>query len=152
MQAERLGDGRLVLRGVLDSTPDAVRQALRDVRGHLADHRPEPPSDASWEIVVAEVLNNIVEHAYETRPGGEIRLQLAFTAISLQAEFTDFGRAMPCNCVPAGAPADLDVPRDALPEGGFGWFLIRSLCSRLDYVHAAGENRLQLEVPLAPQG
>jgi serine/threonine-protein kinase RsbW len=152
MEAERLDDGRLVIRCVLDSTAEAVRQVLRDVRRQLDGQFSAQPADATWEIVVAEVLNNIVEHAYATRPGGEIRVVLAFAAETLEADFVDFGRAMPRCTVPSGAAADLDVPRDALPEGGFGWFLIRTLCSRLDYAHTEGENRLHLEIPLAQQG
>jgi len=149
MEAERLTGDRLSITCEIDSTPDAVRSALRQIHEHLSAAEPTQGTDPSWEIVVAEVLNNIVEHAYQERPGGEIRVCLHFSPGTLHAEFTDFGRPMPQEAPPEGKPADLDVPVEDLPEGGFGWFLIRTMTTQLDYAHTDGANLLKLEIPLA---
>ena len=46
--------------------------------------------------------------------------------------------------LPEGTAPPAVTPRESLPEGGFGWFLIRALTERLDYARADGENRLTL--------
>ena len=47
------------------------------------------------------------------------------------------------------AEADLDVAREDLPEGGFGWFLIRQLAWDVRYVREGRTNRLFLAIDLA---
>ncbi len=151
MQAEWLDSDRLSIQCSLDSTAEAVRGALGDIGTHLNTLAPCQGQDTTWELVVAEVLNNIVEHAYQEQPGGEIRVELVFSTGAMQAQFTDFGRPMPNETPPEGKEADLDVPTEDLPEGGFGWFLIRSLSTRLDYERRNDANRLCLEIPLGCQ-
>lgn len=141
--------GGVALRFTLESRPEHVSDALRAVRGIVERGGHVPPQDDTWELVVAEVLNNIVEHAYSDSREGEIHVVLEFRPTCLRAAFTDFGRAMPDHAVPEGAVADLNVTREALPEGGFGWFLIRSLTSDLSYRHVDGANHLNVEMPLA---
>jgi serine/threonine-protein kinase RsbW len=46
---------------------------------------------------------------------------------------------MPNLQLPQGAPADLS-DLDDLPEGGFGWFLIRAMTSDLVYHRTGGQN------------
>ncbi|WP_425071816.1 ATP-binding protein [Sagittula sp. S175] len=148
MFAETLEDDRLSIQGILPSTPDAVTAALRDLRAHMTAVPALAHLDPSWEIVLAEVLNNIVEHAYANCPEGEIRFQITVAPTLLQAEFCDCGRAMPNGAPPQPKPANLDVPSEDLPEGGFGWSLIHALVSRLDYTRSDGHNHLALEMPL----
>ncbi|WP_421905181.1 ATP-binding protein [Mameliella sp.] len=132
----------------MDSTAEDVRATLTGINALLQGQEMAPPPDSNWELVVAEVLNNIVEHAYKDRAGGDILLRLVFAADRLSVESTDFGLPMPSGTPPSGAPADLDVPVEDLPEGGFGWFLIRSLSENLDYRHDGDSNRLRLSIPL----
>lgn len=148
MQAERLKDGAIQICCRLDSTAEDVRATLTGINGLLQDHQMAPLPDNNWELVVAEVLNNIVEHAYEDRAGGEILLRLVFAPARLALEFTDFGLPMPNGTLPFGAPVDLDVSEQDLPEGGFGWFLIRTLAEDLDYHRDGDRNRLTLSIPL----
>ncbi|WP_420328037.1 ATP-binding protein [Mameliella sp.] len=148
MQAERLEDGAFLVCCRMDSTAEDVRATLTGINALLQGQEMAPPPDSNWELVVAEVLNNIVEHAYEDRAGGDILLRLVFTPDRLSVESTDFGLPMPSGTPPSGAPADLDVPVEDLPEGGFGWFLIRSLSENLDYRHDGDSNRLRLSIPL----
>ncbi|WP_372605603.1 ATP-binding protein, partial [Actibacterium sp.] len=58
-------------------TPESVRAALNGVRGWLSqgDYCDESCGDA--ELVLAELLNNIAEHAYAQAPGGPVELSLA---------------------------------------------------------------------------
>jgi serine/threonine-protein kinase RsbW len=38
--------------------------------------------------------------------------------------------------------------QDDLPEGGFGWFLIRELTKDLQYVRHEDQNRLTFSIPI----
>ncbi|MBP0481554.1 ATP-binding protein [Sagittula salina] len=147
MIAERLEGDVFSIHGTVAAVPDAVTAALLEIRQHLVqDGTARAPH---WEIVVAEVLNNIVEHAFENHLGGEITLRLDFRPAGLCASFRDNGHAMPGGMLPPSPTADLDVPRADLPEGGFGWQLIRGFARRIDYHRRDGCNHLELDIPLA---
>lgn len=99
------------------------------------------------EIVMAEALNNIVEHAYaDSQDGaGEIEISVGLDSDGLECCIADRGRAMPNLQLPAGAPHLLTDDSD-LPEGGFGWFLIRSLVQDLQYSRQDNQNQLRFRV------
>ena len=94
------------------------------------------------EIVLAEALNNIVEHAYAGAPG-QIDISLRLDGAALSCHIADRGRAMPNLALPLGVLRDLG---DDPPEGGFGWFLIHSLAQSLTYARQDGQNCLRFEL------
>ncbi len=96
------------------------------------------------EIALAEAVNNIVEHAYARRTPGQIRLRYDLGNSELRLDLDDDGTPYPDGQLPTGAPADLDVAVPDLPEGGFGWFLIRTLTRDLSYVRKDNRNSLIL--------
>ena len=96
------------------------------------------------EIVLAEVLNNIVEHAYAERQG-EITIEVSKGPAGIGCRILDTGAAMPGLALPEGTLAPHDP--DDLPEGGFGWFLIRSLTEDLRYSRQSGMNELSFRLP-----
>lgn len=130
------------LKLVFQADPVSVRQALEgmltcpplsclggDVRG-------------TAQLVLAEVLNNVAEHAYGDA-GGKVEIRLWLDPDALHCLIVDEGRAMPGGQLPEGRlPGGPRVALDDLPEGGFGWHLIRSLCAELSYVRVDGQNRL----------
>jgi len=59
----------------------------------------------------------------------------------LDCRVLDDGRPMPEGRLPCGRE-DWPTARDQLPEGGFGWFLIRTLAMDLCYNRIEGRNRL----------
>lgn len=119
--AVRQGLGTLCETSTLRSLPEAAR--------HNA------------ELVLAEVLNNIVEHAYgRANPTGRIELTVRAIAGGLVFRIVDCGRAMPQALWPAGHLPRPD-PHDP-PEGGWGWHLIRSLSHDLRYSRIGGQNQL----------
>lgn len=95
------------------------------------------------ELVLAEVLNNIVEHAY-ARHSGEIEVTLSRDARGILCEIADTGLPMPHEGLPAGQLPALDG--DDLPEGGFGWHLIRTLSRDLEYRREGGKNLLRFRL------
>ena len=55
---------------------------------------------------------------------------------------------MPGESIPDPKEPDLDVSTADLPEGGFGWGLIRTLSSGLSYRRMSERNRLAFRIPL----
>ncbi len=102
------------------------------------------------EIVLAEVVNNIVEHAYEGLPPGQVLVSGKAAKGTLQLQVADQGKALPDGRLPAGKPADVSGPVSDLPEGGFGWFMIRTLTRDIRYRRDGGSNRLDLTFDLIP--
>ena len=130
------------------STASEVRQTLISVIGELRAFGVSQPDLEAAEVVLAECMNNIVEHAYAQQPGQRFELKLLLTSVSLFCRVEDQGHPMPGLTMPPGRLADLSSELDELPEGGFGWFLIRELTSDLDYAHTNGLNRLSFQIPL----
>ncbi len=122
--------------------PSSVRDGLR-----RAMHSPPlvalaQEDRSTAEIVLAEILNNIAEHAYSAGEG-PIRLWLGWAEGRLSCRIEDEGLPMPGGSPPVGRPPR---PED-LAEGGFGWHLIRSLAADLAYERARGVNRLCFTLP-----
>jgi serine/threonine-protein kinase RsbW len=128
----------------LVATPLAVRAALLTMfaRPPLCDLGTAARGVA--ELVLAEVLNNIAEHAYAER-GGPIRVKIARRGIILFCEIEDDGRPMPEGRPPEGELTD--VTEGALPtEGGYGWYLIRHMTDALTYARVNNRNCLSFHL------
>jgi serine/threonine-protein kinase RsbW len=124
----------------IPATFPSVRAALAALMdGPVLDAVPEGDRGAV-EIVLAEAMNNIVEHAY-AEASGEITLTLWQAGGEVACRITDRGASMPQETLPAGLLAEADAPAD-LAEGGFGWFLIRSLSRDLRYARYGTLNEL----------
>jgi serine/threonine-protein kinase RsbW len=131
------------LRLTFWSDPAAVRQGMAALFAAplLAELSTDDRGKA--EIVLAEVLNNIVEHAYADVTG-RIDLALWQDGAHLCVDVRDDGAAMPDGLIPVGRAPD----PAALPEGGFGWFLIRRLAEDLSHRRDGGRNRFTFRLPL----
>jgi serine/threonine-protein kinase RsbW len=137
MQAEAVG-GTLSLnppdraRIVMDATMLDVRQSLSaDCLG-------------TTELVLAEALNNVVEHAYARYPG-QIEVEVQRHLGHLRFRIADQGLPMPDGKSPKGKNPKIAAVDD-LPEGGFGWFLIRSFAEGLAYRRFGKRNMLSFGV------
>ena len=128
------------------ATSLAVRTALNDLFAGLKPLALPVEESGSIELVLAEVLNNIVEHAYADRPNGMIKLTITGQDNGFLFETIDSGVAMPEGQVPLGNRVLLEEDLNALPEGGFGWFLIRDLARDLQYSRENGKNRLTFRI------
>ncbi|MFP4273637.1 MAG: ATP-binding protein [Paracoccaceae bacterium] len=135
----------------------AVRRALAEVLAALA-LRPGLPEERlpeerrqTLELVLAELLNNVVEHACASDRPGAIVIRGRRAGSALCFEVSDDGGPMPGGALPSGMLPDLDTPCADLPEGGFGWCLIRSLTEDLRYCRSAGRNHVSFRLPLTPR-
>ncbi|MBW6416122.1 ATP-binding protein [Celeribacter sp. PS-C1] len=136
------------LRLILPATDAAVRRGLQTIKDGLGPKGLAPDEVASLEIVLAEILNNIVEHAYAGHPEGQIDIRLSQADDGLHCMISDRGKMMPGGEPPLGLKVDLNCDVADLPEGGFGWFLIRELAHELDYTHTDGENKLSFRMAI----
>lgn len=127
------------------ATPEDVRRALDQVEQFLGQTE---HACAEAMIVLAEALNNVVEHAYAEKPDGLISLFAWLAGPAVSFELRDKGRPMPKGDLPVGDLPDHSTTLEHLPEGGFGWFLIHDLTEALEYERVAQENILRFRVPL----
>lgn len=134
------------------ATETSVRALLEDARTRLAARGIPEQVCGTVELALAEALNNIVEHAYAQAETGTITLDARLVPGGLRCILSDRGAPLPARTLPRGHPPRVDTARDALPEGGFGWFLIRSLAREVHYAREAGVNRLTLGFDLPAPG
>lgn len=133
------------------SDPHAVREALIALRTELEPLNLSKEDRGRIETVLAEIMNNIAEHAYPLQNDGAIVMNLNQGTTGFFCEILDDGIPMPNKVLPAGNPADIDCSLEDLPEGGFGWFLIRSMTENLQYLRVENHNQLKFHLPTDPQ-
>lgn len=135
---------RLNLKGDNLST----RQGLRELMDWVEAIGLAEADRAMIEIVLAEVLNNVVEHAFPDFAGGIIEIDARLRGRHLVFSVFDNGVPMPAEQIPQGKRHNLAVPLNDLPEGGFGWGIIRDLAEDLEYQRADRRNELYFRIPL----
>jgi serine/threonine-protein kinase RsbW len=137
-----VGAGTRNLRLTCRSTLPEIRTTLLSVTAFLrkADAPDEWAEDMG--IILAEAMTNVARHGYRDRPG-RIDLSITLDLQSLYACICDEGDAFDVSSLGRVAPDP-----DALQEGGYGWFLIRSLSEKLRYQRRDGINKLEFWVPV----
>lgn len=98
------------------------------------------------QIALAEAVNNVVEHAYSETATGDVRIRCELLANRLWINIYDAGQPFPDNKLPSPKEPALQpgTALEDLPEGGFGWFLIRELASDVQYQRDVDTNQLSL--------
>jgi serine/threonine-protein kinase RsbW len=142
-------EGLPCLRLAISADPVAVRAALATLCDTLILRTLAEDARGTAELVIAEALNNIVEHAYG-EDGGEIEIVLRRAPGALFCQIADRGRPMPGGTAPAGRLPAADTANP--PEGGFGWYLIRSLSQDLRYRREDDWNRLSFSLETGTGG
>ncbi|WP_306152291.1 ATP-binding protein [Roseovarius sp. MMSF_3281] len=128
------------------ATQSGVRDLLTGCRRALVSAKVPAAWRGTVELVWAEALNNIAEHAYADDVPGPVKIMATVKDERIAADIRDRGRPLPGLSPPPRHLPDSDGPTEALPEGGFGWFLIKGLCETVEYQRKAGENHLHLVV------
>ena len=144
--------GLEVIRLVFASGEHEVRAALGQLKQRLAPVDLGVADQGTIELVLGEVLNNVVEHAYGPGRAGKIRLNCRVRAGGLSCCVCDAGRAHQGLRLPEGKPPNLQCELEDIPEGGFGWFLVRSLATRLRYSRRGECNYFRFDIPLGQGG
>ena len=130
------------------ATELAARRAIARISDRLRQTGLETSRADEVEIALAEAVNNVVEHAYARSEPGDVRVLCSLRETQLDIRICDAGAPLPQNRLPAGQAVDVSVRRADLPEGGFGWFLIRELTSDIRYDRCGLINHLSLRFDL----
>lgn len=93
------------------------------------------------QLIVEEVLVNIIEYGYGDRDNCDIELKIKISAEAVIMTFEDSGQ--PFNPLDEIEPPDLlSMDDDRRSLGGLGFYLVRELAARIDYIYAEGKNIL----------
>jgi serine/threonine-protein kinase RsbW len=103
------------------------------------------------ELALAEVLNNVVEHAYEDIGEGEMDLCIDVQPPDVYIRVLDSGIPMPKGRLPLGKAADTSRPAFEQDEGGYGLFMIRQLARKLRYARNGDRNQLSFRITLGAE-
>lgn len=130
----------------LRSTSEAVRRTLALITEHFAGMMSEMDL-GTLELVLAETLNNVVEHAMLRNGTGEVKLRITPRGDGLACAVLDNGLPMPDGRPPPEGLPQIGTILEELPEGGFGWSLIRMHVRDLQYDRRDGINILRFLLP-----
>jgi serine/threonine-protein kinase RsbW len=115
----------------LKATDLQVRDALQRIKQYTTDWKLSEDACINVEIVLAEALNNVVEHAYAGIPDGIITIDCAFDGEGMSIVISDQGHPVPEAVFMRHHSRLHAVNTSELPEGGFGWGLIHELTHEL---------------------
>ncbi len=112
-----------------------IRLPCERLRALLAQANIPEETAGLCELALQELLANLVDHAYEGRPGGQIDVRLACDRERVAIQTED-----------AGIPAEVDLNDIHMPmpeelaEGGYGMAIIRLLMDEVRYEMVQGRN------------
>lgn len=124
----------------------AVRSALENILEQLKANGFSEENCSVTELVLAEVMNNIVEHAYSVGDPGPILISIFGKGLGLSIEIIDHGEPMPRYSLPKATPTNLECSLEDLPEGGWGWHIIHEIAEDLAYSRIGAENHLSFRL------
>jgi serine/threonine-protein kinase RsbW len=124
-------------------------EAVARVGKWLEQERVESECIGDVMLVLAEALNNVIEHAYGTETSGDIQIKGTLRAQTLSLQIVDKGR--PFDGPPDEVILNTEVYElSEMPDGGFGWFLIKSLTEDIHFSRDGDKNKLTLVVGVRP--
>ena len=118
-----------------------LRQFVLDQMQHAG--LPEAES-AMFELACVEVFTNIVRHAKGLLTGAPVEIIAHYTGQELTLDIIHLGDAF----TPPAEAVEPDL--STFPEGGFGMTIIRSACSRVEFLHHEGVNTVRMTRTVAP--
>lgn len=145
---------------VFRSDLPAIRAALGEIRLRFSGYATDDTIDR-LELVLAELLNNICKHggialamaagqdpSQQRGRGGTptVHLSVIRQDSGIVCTISDDGVPLPPDCLVEG-PILLPVAPSQLPEGGFGWHLIRDLTNSITYTREGSRNFIGFTVP-----
>lgn len=140
------------IRLFIDSRLEQVRLLGSAVRGIGKELDLSAEQIGQVELMLVEAVNNVIEHAYESQSGNDVRVRVEYErAAQIKIIISDQGHRIPgtqINAQPGSDDALLPEP-ESLPEGGWGLSLIRMLADSLHYECNQDGNHLHLCKQLA---
>ncbi len=137
--------GRLSRRCMIPASEISVRTCLQSVIGEARRAGIDADTRDRLQLVLAEVLNNIVEHGGHGEAGGIIDLKLDGGPSGIEIVVRDDGRPLPRACL-ENRSSVAESWADEPPEGGFGWPLILMLADEVKHQRDGNWNSLKVRV------
>lgn len=141
-----MGETSLTVAARLDAINSICEAVADEAKNAGFDDR----TAYACELAVYEACENIVVHGYGEEDGeGEISAAIRSRPGELTVELRD--QAGPFD--PASAPANRPDPKEDLPIGGLGLYIVHEVMDEIRYERSRGENRLLLrKTKDQPQG
>lgn len=133
------------------SHPFAVRSMLARLMQEMSDWAIAPEHRHRIELVLAEALNNVIEHACAERDGIPFSTMAQYQSPRRDIEIVDQGAPMPGGALPdPKRPPDPGSgdPVETLPEGGWGRMLIHDLADDIRYERKGCRNHLHIRMSM----
>lgn len=123
-----------------------VRGALERIDNWLSSYGLDSDCRGNTQLVIAEALNNIVEHG-RLQPDQVIHTSIALTHLGIKCCLRDEAPTFRALDGPVqGAPVSNAAIE--LAEGGYGLILIQTLARDIRYVEVERGNHLEFLIPL----
>lgn len=129
-----------------EGTFDNVSAHLQKLDAELDRNDVAPSCKDDILIVLGEVLNNIVEHGYKERNGGDIHLKAHAEKDAVHISTVDHGPPIPRSTLSEANLPEKTEDMQTMPEGGFGWFMIHALTDDMSYERVDGQNRFSFSI------
>jgi len=105
---------------------DKARKFVREIFSEISDSLVEKSRVDLIELAVNEVTANIIEHAYDEKPGNQIIIKAEINAKEIVFKFFDWGDSFD--------PKTVDPPAfDGSRDGGFGIYIITQAVDEFKY-------------------
>ncbi len=122
-----------------------VRRAMFQVERFMRDQNATGELYDDLNLVLSEAMTNIARHGYP-RDEGTISFHLRLKPDAVICRLTDHGIPYRPDALGLSSPEP-----GSFAEGGYGWFLIRSLTQTLAYSRSEGMNILDFTIPRRPE-
>lgn len=132
-----------VFRRCLKNCQKCVPKFLDEARKWMRQVGVADRKNKNIQIVLAEALNNIIEHGFERENAGLIEIDIEVSGGTVVIHLSDNGKSF-TPPTPTQTPMQDSGDFDNLPEGGFGWFLIREITSSYECYRRSNQNLLIL--------
>jgi serine/threonine-protein kinase RsbW len=116
-----------------------IRIPCEKLRNQLTHNNAAPEDINLCELALQELLTNLVEHAYEGNPSGQIIVTFTYSPEQLLIETKDTGSPANVNLNTIEMPTPLDMA-----EGGYGLAIIQSVMDEVRHRYQHGSNHWQL--------
>ena len=135
---EAKGEIRLHIESCLENV-SLIGSAVRGIAEMLSI---DSVGQYHLELCVVEAVTNVIKHAYHSKAGHGVDLQIQVYPDRLTFKLQDSGEHMDISRV---APLRFDPSNlETLPERGMGIFILRNLMDEIDYKVVNGQNVLTL--------
>ncbi|CAA7621931.1 ATP-binding protein [Magnetospirillum sp. SS-4] len=123
---------------------EGISAICRDIRLEVAG-RTDPDMAARVELVLAEALNNVVEHGYQGRSEHPIQVELHLDSAGIRLVVIDHSQQSFSIPTHASMPDFNPDDPDTFPEGGFGLAIILQCTDQVTTERHGDANHLILE-------